>query len=183
MGEERVTSFAAMPVAPDLIPSLHQPVQQVLWIGCADSGFHETTILDLLRDEMMVHRNLGNMIVDGDLSCETAVKYAVSVLQVRHIIVCGHYGCGLVKASSREGLTGPWLNKLDSLHATHKHNIDQLPTTDRDRAFVELNVLEQLRSLRSFAEVASATESGALQLHGLVYDARAGTASRLLEAH
>ena len=84
MGEERVTRFITEPLQADFIPSLKKPVQQVLWIGCSDSGFHETTIVDLLRDEMIVHRNMGNMIVDGDLSCEIAVRYAVTALQVGH---------------------------------------------------------------------------------------------------
>lgn len=101
-------NIEATPLPADFIPSLHHPTQQILWIGCSDSGFQETTILDLLPEEMMVHRNLGNMIIEGDLSCETTVKHAVSELNVRHIVVCGHYGCGIVKAASRDGLTGPW---------------------------------------------------------------------------
>lgn len=128
MGSTRFGKFEAAPLPADFIPSLHQPTQQILWIGCSDSGFQETTILDLLPDEMMVHRNIGNMIIEGDLSSETTVKYAVSVLgvskchrrhdplpekctyhfQVKHIIVCGHYGCQIVKAASRDGLQGPW---------------------------------------------------------------------------
>lgn len=102
------TNVEATPLHADFIPSLQRPTQQILWIGCSDSCFQETTILDLLPDEMMVHRNMGNMIIDGDLSCETTVKYAVSNLSVRHIVVCGHYGCGIVKAASRDGLKGPW---------------------------------------------------------------------------
>lgn len=98
----------ATPLHADFIPSLQRPTRQILWIGCSDSCFQETTILDLLPDEMMVHRNMGNMIIEGDLSCETTVKHAVSELNVRHIVVCGHYGCGIVKAASRDGLTGPW---------------------------------------------------------------------------
>lgn len=128
MGNARFGKFEAAPLQADFIPSLQQPTQQVLWIGCSDSGFQETTILNLLPDEMMVHRNIGNMIIEGDLSSETTVKYAVSVLgvseshrrhdplpegcanhlQVKHIVVCGHYGCQIVKAASRDGLQGPW---------------------------------------------------------------------------
>ncbi|KAJ5202102.1 carbonic anhydrase [Penicillium cinerascens] len=174
-------NIEATPLPADFIPSLQHPTQQILWIGCSDSGFQETTILDLLPDEMMVHRNMGNMIIEGDLSCETTVKHAVCELNVRHIVVCGHYGCGIVKAASREGLKGPWSSKLDSLHSTHKDTIDQLPSTEHDRAFVKLNVLDQLRSLRQFPEVARAAKTGSLQLHGIVYDTKTGEASRLLE--
>lgn len=113
MRQPRFTHVEAAPLHADFIPSLQQPTQQILWIGCSDSSFQETTILDLLPEEMIVHRNIGNMIIDGDLSCETAVKHAVSNLNVRHIIVCGHYGCGIVKAESRDGLQGPWLRYVD----------------------------------------------------------------------
>lgn len=72
----------AAPLQADFIPSLRKPTQQILWIGCSDSCFQETTTLDLLPDEMLVHRNMGNMLVDGDISCETTVKHAVSALLV-----------------------------------------------------------------------------------------------------
>ncbi|KAJ5710027.1 carbonic anhydrase [Penicillium malachiteum] len=181
MGKSRFGKFEAAPLSSDFIPSLREPTQQILWIGCSDSGFQETTILDLLPDEMMVHRNIGNMLIEGDLSSETAVKYAVSVLGVRHIVVCGHYGCQIVKAASREGLQGPWQSKLDSLHSANKHTIEQLPEEEHDRTFVKLNVLDQLRSLRQFPEVVDAAKSGSLQLHGIVYDTHTGEASRLVE--
>lgn len=77
------TNFMAVPLRADFIPSLRTPTQQILWIGCSDSCFQETTILDLLPEETLVHRNLGNMLVEGDLSCETTVKHAVSALQVK----------------------------------------------------------------------------------------------------
>lgn len=76
------TNFEAMPVRANLIPSLQKPVQQVLWIGCSDSCFEETKILDLLPDEMLVHRNLGNMLIEGDMSSEVTIKHAVSTLKV-----------------------------------------------------------------------------------------------------
>lgn len=76
------TNFEAMPVRANLIPSLQKPIQQVLWIGCSDSCFEETKILDLLPDEMLVHRNLGNMLIEGDMSSEVTIKHAVSTLKV-----------------------------------------------------------------------------------------------------
>ncbi|KAH8700480.1 carbonic anhydrase [Talaromyces proteolyticus] len=166
----RLSSYATKPIEADFIPSLQRPEKQILWIGCSDSSFKETTILDLLPDEMLEHRNIGNMIVDGDLSCETTVKHAVVDLKVKHIIVCGHYGCGIVRATSRDGLRDPWLMRLNALYATHRHYIDQLPSVKDDRSFVELNILEQLRTLRKFPEVASAMRQGQLHIHGIVYD-------------
>ncbi|KAJ5153002.1 carbonic anhydrase [Penicillium canariense] len=181
-GSERVSNYSTKAVDANFIPSLHSSKKQILWIGCSDSDCKETTILNLLPDEMLEHRNLGNMVIDGDLSCETSVRHAVVDLQVKHIIVCGHYGCGIVKATSRSGLPGPWLSKLDHLHAKHQHDIDQLPAVDRDSAFVELNILDQLRSLRNISEVADATRQGRLDIHGIVYDPTIGKALSLNEA-
>ncbi|GLI75424.1 hypothetical protein PoHVEF18_003678 [Penicillium ochrochloron] len=178
----RSTNYATRTIDANFIPRPQQSEKQILWIGCSDSDCKETTILNFLPDEMLEHRNLGNMIIDGDLSCETSVKHAVVDLQVKHIVVCGHYGCGIVKASSRNGLPGPWLSKLDSLHAKHRHDIDRLPMIERDSAFVELNILEQLRSLRNISEVADATRRGHLDLHGIVYDPTIGRALSLNEA-
>ena len=103
------SNYATRTIGANFIPRPKQPEKQILWIGCSDSDCKETTILDFLPDEMLEHRNLGNMIIDGDLSCETSVKHAVVDLRVKHIVVCGHYGCGIVKATSRNGLPGPWL--------------------------------------------------------------------------
>lgn len=105
----RSANYATRTIGANFIPRPQQSEKQILWIGCSDSDCKETTILDFLPDEMLEHRNLGNMILDGDLSCETSVKHAVVDLRVKHIVVCGHYGCGIVKATSRNGLPGPWL--------------------------------------------------------------------------
>ena len=78
------SNYTTKPVDADLIPSLQRPVKQILWIGCSDSSLRETSILNVLPDEILEHRNLGNMIIDGDLSCETTVKHAVVELQVAH---------------------------------------------------------------------------------------------------
>ncbi|KAJ5951849.1 uncharacterized protein N7479_010262 [Penicillium vulpinum] len=137
-------------------------------------------MLDILDDELLVLRNLGNMIIDGDLSCEITIKYAVVGLQVKHIVVCGHYGCHTVKAVSRDGLNGPWLSKLNALHSAYEEDINQLPLCERDRSFVELNILDQMRSLRKYPEVTDAITQGRLYIHGLVYDSQTEKISRLL---
>jgi carbonic anhydrase len=172
---------ATEPLEAKYIPSLHQATHQVLWIGCSDSNPRESNVFDFLPDQLLVLRNIGNMIVNDDLSSETAIKHAVVDLQVRHIVVCGHYGCGIVKTASRDGLKGPWLYKLNSLYAAHEEDINKAPVTERDRSFVELNVLDQLRSLRKLTEVIDAIKKGHLQIHGLVYDTKTERAYRMLE--
>ncbi|KAJ5976525.1 hypothetical protein N7481_010232 [Penicillium waksmanii] len=181
MSQTRLRGVTTEPLEANYIPSLHQATQQVLWIGCSDSNHNESNIFNLLGDELLVLRNIGNIIIDDDLSSETAIKHAVVDLQVRHIVVCGHYGCGIVKAASRDGLKGPWLCKLNSLYAAHEEDINQAPVTERDRSFVEFNVLDQLRSLGKFTEVTDAITKGHLQIHGLVYDTKAEKAYRVLE--
>ncbi|OQE22311.1 hypothetical protein PENSTE_c010G01459 [Penicillium steckii] len=175
------TNFEAMPVRANMIPSLQRPEQQVLWIGCSDSCFQETKTLDLLPDEMLVHRNLGNMLIQGDMSSEVTINHAVANLMVKHIVVCGHYGCGIVRSESRDGLTGPWRRQLNALHSTFNGTIDHLSENHRDRAFVEMNVLDQLQSLRNFPEVRKATKLRGLQLHGFVYDSHSDKAFRLAD--
>ncbi|KAJ5222212.1 carbonic anhydrase [Penicillium citrinum] len=177
------TTFEAMPVRANMIPSLQQPTQQVLWIGCSDSCYQETKTLDLLPDEMLVHRNLGNMLIKGDMSSEVTINHAVANLMVKHIVVCGHYGCGIVRTESRDGLDGPWRRQLSALHSTFNGTINHLSETHRDRAFVEMNVLDQLQSLREFPEVQKATKLRGLQLHGFVYDAHTDKAFRLADGH
>ena len=121
--------YKTVPLSRDFIPSLGEAKQQVLWIGCSDSSYEEITTLDLLPDETIVLRDIGNMFLDNDLTCLSELQYAVEILQVtcpkiqrhalsidvdfrdqvKHIVVCGHYGCGLVKATSDAGLIDPWL--------------------------------------------------------------------------
>ncbi|KAJ6140003.1 hypothetical protein N7471_006489 [Penicillium samsonianum] len=181
MTEIRPRRVAAEPLKENYIPSLQQATPQVLWIGCSDSNAKESTVLNILNDELFVLRNLGNMIIDGDLSCETTIKHAVVDLQVKHIVVCGHYGCHIVTAASRDGLKGPWLSKLNDLYSMHEEDINQLPVWEQDFSFVELNILDQMRSLRKFPEVTDAITLGRLHIHGIVYDSETEKAYQLLE--
>ncbi|KAJ5569129.1 hypothetical protein N7450_011615 [Penicillium hetheringtonii] len=181
MTKTQLARVTTKPLEANYIASIPQGTQQVLWIGCSDGNPKDSSILDLLSDELLVVRNLGNMVIDGDLSIETAIKHAVVDLKIRHIVVCGHYGCGVVKATSRDGLQGPWLSKLNSLYAAHEEYLNQDPAMERDRSFVELNVLDQLHSLRKFIEVTNAIEKGHLQIHGVVYDTNAEESYRVLE--
>lgn len=172
MSRDRSTNFVATPLHADFIPSLQQPIQQILWIGCSDSCFQETTVLNLLPDEMLVHRNMGNMLIDGDLSCETTVNnsvpnvdlnvmsvinYAVRHLHVKHIIVCGHYNCGGVKAaltSADLGILNPWLRNVRDIYRLHEKELDQITDDDmRYNRLIELNVIESCRNMIKTAAV------------------------------
>lgn len=101
--------YKVEPIPRNLIPSLGQSKQQILWLGCSDSGYEETTTLpNLLQDEMIVVRNWGNMALSTDLAWASAVQHAVEMLEVKHIIVCGHYGCGIVKTDPVTNSAYPW---------------------------------------------------------------------------
>ncbi|CAI7678946.1 unnamed protein product [Penicillium pancosmium] len=170
MNEARLRRVATEPLEANSIPSIYQATQQVLWIGCSDSNTRESNVLNLLGNELLVLRNIGNMIIDGDLSSETAVRHAVVDLQVATDLEHVHSWFVLTMYS-----------KLNSLYAAHEEEINRVPVVDRDRYFVELNVLDQMRSLCKYTEVTDATKKGHLQLHGLVYDTNAEKAYRVLE--
>ncbi|CAG8249704.1 unnamed protein product [Penicillium nalgiovense] len=180
MGETQLRRLATEPHGPNYIPSLQQTTPQILWIGCSDGNFKECTMLNILDDELLVLTNIGNMIIDGDLSCDITIENAVVDLQVKHIVVCGHCGCRIVKATARNGLKGLWLSKLNALHLAHE-DINQLPVSERDRAFVELNIFDQMHSLRRLPEVANAIALGRLRINGIVYDLETEKAYRLSE--
>ncbi|KAH6667693.1 carbonic anhydrase, partial [Halenospora varia] len=88
--------YTAVPVPPDLIPSLSKPQEQILWVGCSDSQITETDVLNVPRQEIFVHRNLGNKLSNGDTSSLSAIELCVQEMKVGHVIICGHYGCGLI---------------------------------------------------------------------------------------
>jgi len=100
--------YKTVPIDRDLIPSLGEARAQVLWIGCSDSSAEEVASLNLLPEESIVLRNIGNMFLDDDPTCLSMAQYAINMLEVSHVVVCGHYGCGLVKASTDAGLSDPW---------------------------------------------------------------------------
>lgn len=174
--------YKTVPLSRDFIPSLGEAKQQVLWIGCSDSSYEEITTLDLLPDETIVLRDIGNMFLDNDLTCLSELQYAVEILQVKHIVVCGHYGCGLVKATSDAGLIDPWLSKLNALRSATEGQLGSSPVDERDGHFVELNVLAQVRALQKFPQVGAAIASRGLKVHGLVYNRSKNEAVRLVEA-
>ncbi|MER2603664.1 MAG: carbonate dehydratase [Candidatus Competibacter phosphatis] len=145
-----------------------------LWIGCSDSRVPANQITGLKPGEVFVHRNVANVVVHTDLNCLSVMQYAIEVLKVQHIIVCGHYGCGGVKAAlegASFGLIDNWLRHIQDVRDRHAELLDALNDTNtRWRALCELNVIEQTRNVARTTLVADAWKRGQpLMLHGWVY--------------
>ncbi|MBE3660083.1 carbonate dehydratase [Vibrio navarrensis] len=144
-----------------------------LWIGCADSRVPAERLTGLYSGELFVHRNVANLVVHTDLNCLSVVQYAVDVLKVKHIIVCGHYDCGGVKASIKNpklGLINNWLLHIRDLYLKHRNYLDFMPEDQRADKLAELNVAEQIYNLGNSTILQNAWERGQeIELHGLVY--------------
>ena len=123
-----------------------QQAPKYLWIGCSDSRVPANEIVGLLPGELFVHRNVANLVVHTDLNCLSVIQFAVDVLKVEHVIVCGHYGCGGVRAaltSAKLGLIDNWLRHVQDVRQKHATELDVLAEQDREDRLCELNVLEQ----------------------------------------
>ena len=156
-----------------------QQAPQYLWIGCADSRVPANQIVGLLPGEMFVHRNVANVVVHTDLNCLSAIQFAVDVLRVGHIIVCGHYGCGGVLAALRDaklGLIDNWLRHVQDVRGKHQAQLAALETEDRRHArLCELNVVEQVVNVSQTTVVRDAWARGQqLAVHGWIYDLNDG---------
>lgn len=150
-----------------------------LWIGCADSRVPATELSGLMPGEMFVHRNVANLVVHTDLNCLSVIQYAVHVLRVEHVIVCGHYGCGGVQAAlerQRFGLIDNWLRNVQDVADRHTRDLGALPThADRLNRLCELNVLEQVMNVCQTTVMEEAWAQGFdVQVHGWVYGLRDG---------
>ena len=151
----------------------------VLWIGCADSRVPANEIIGAEPGEVFVHRNIANMVVHSDMNMLSVLDYAVNVLQVKHIIVCGHYGCGGVQAAMTNkhiGLSDNWIRHIKDVYRLHRSELDAIEKeSDRFDRFVELNVFEQVLDLGKTSIVQGAWERGQdLHVHGWVYDIHDG---------
>jgi carbonic anhydrase len=151
-----------------------QQAPRYLWIGCSDSRVPANQITGLGPGEMFVHRNVANVVVHSDLNCLSVMQYAVDVLQVTDIIVCGHYDCGGVLAALRNdrlGLIDNWLRHVQDVAAKHKAELDALPgEAERHHRLCELNVLEQAANVSQTTVVSEAWARGrALAVHGWIY--------------
>jgi carbonic anhydrase len=151
---------------------------EYLWIGCADSRVPANEILDLPPGDVFVHRNIANVVTHTDLNCLSVLQYAVDVLRVRHVIVCGHHGCGGVAAAlegARHGLVDNWLRHVADVAQKHAAVLDPLGHEERRVRLCELNVVEQVANVCQTTVVEDAWARGdALTVHGVVYDLQDG---------
>jgi carbonic anhydrase len=160
---------------PDFFERLsRQQAPEYLWIGCSDSRVPANQIVGLLPGEMFVHRNIANVVVHTDLNCLSTIDFAVDVLKVGHVIVCGHYGCGGVLAAlrgDRIGLVDNWLRHVEDVRWKHQAQLDALPgDEERHRRLCELNVIEQVVNVSQTTVVRDAWARGQeLAVHGWIY--------------
>ena len=150
-----------------------------LWIGCSDSRVPANEIVDLAPGELFVHRNVANVVVHSDLNCLSVMQFAVEVLKVEHIIVCGHYGCSGVSAAlkgERVGLADNWLRHVKDVHAKHDGTVSKEPDlANRIDRLCELNVIEQVANVCQTTILRDAWERGQdLCVHGWVYGLKDG---------
>ena len=160
---------------PDFFSSLsRQQNPEYLWIGCSDSRVPANQIVDLPPGEVFVHRNIANVVVHTDLNCLSVIQYAVEVLRVKHIIVCGHYGCGGVMAAidqQEHGLIDNWLRHIRDVYRLHREELQSLEGKALASRLCELNVQEQVSNVCHTTIVQNAWKAGAnLSIHGWIYD-------------
>jgi carbonic anhydrase len=150
-----------------------QQTPMYLWIGCSDSRVPANQIVDLLPGEVFVHRNVANMVVHTDFNCMSVLQYALDVLKVKHVIVCGHYGCGGVQAAldgDSLGLIDNWLLHIKDIAKSHKQELESLEYHERLNRLCELNVLEQAQHVRETSVWQDAMKRGQdVKLHSFVY--------------
>jgi carbonic anhydrase len=151
-----------------------QQTPKYLWIGCSDSRVPANQIIGLDPGEVFVHRNVANQVIHSDMNCLSVIQFAVDVLKVEHIIVCGHYGCGGVKAvleESKNGLVDNWVNYIHDTKYHHREILSQCEDFDsRVDRLCELNVIEQVTNVCNTSVVRDAWERGQkLSVNGLVY--------------
>lgn len=151
---------------------------QVLYIGCSDSRVTAEEIMGLVPGEMFVHRNIANMVSALDLGAMSGIEYAVSFLKVKHIVVCGHYGCGGVKAAMESvdlGILNPWLRNIRDVYRLHKEELDKISDEEQKyHRLVEVNVMEQCTNVIKVAAVQRAYRKGDIAVHGWVFDMNTG---------
>lgn len=161
---------------------------ELLWIGCSDSRVPAEVVVGALPGEMFIHRNIANQVIATDFNCLSVLQYAINVLQVKHVVVCGHYNCGGVKAALAKQdasllITNKWLMHIKNVYRLHQHEIDSQPTEEeRVNKLVELNILEQVHALShtSIVQEAWKRENRPI-LHGWVYNLKDGLLNPLIK--
>jgi carbonic anhydrase len=193
-------SYTKLPIPSDFITSQNSSSSssntstdpQILWIGCSDSLILETECLAGLREEMFVYRNLGGLVVNGDLSTQSAIEWGVGLLKVKHVIVCGHYGCAVVcgKGSKSAGgeqegkSTGEWgrpIANFRSLSQSEGYKHEEESERERERHFEEQYILAEVEWLKQQEIVKEAVESRGMRVHAFVYDRETNVCERLVD--
>lgn len=155
-----------------------QQAPEFLWIGCSDSRVPANTVVGLLPGDIFVHRNVANVVVHSDMNCLSVLQFAVDVLRVRHIIVCGHYGCSGIQAvltRQRIGLADNWLRYVRDVQEKHHGRLDTLTASERHDRLCELNVIEQVMHVCETSIVRDAWERDQpLSVHGFIYGIQDG---------
>jgi carbonic anhydrase len=151
-----------------------QQSPEFLWIGCSDSRVPANEIIGLLPGELFVHRNVANLVIHTDMNCLSVLQYAVEILKVRHIIVCGHYGCGGVKAaleSQSHGLIDNWLRHIRDIYQRRGGDLSRLSSVDeRVNRLCELNVIEQVKNVGNTTIIQEAWQRDqVVTIHGWIY--------------
>ncbi len=164
---------------PDFFSQLSkQQAPEYLWIGCSDSRVPANQIVNLPPGEVFVHRNIANIVVHTDLNCLSVIQYSVDILKVKHIIVCGHYGCGGVKAAmeiEEHGLIDNWLRHIKDVGRFNADKLKDLAPKERMDMLCELNVIEQVSNVCNSSIVQRAWNNGAdLTIHGWIYGVEDG---------
>lgn len=163
----------------------HQQKPKFLWIGCSDSRVPANEITGTDPGEVFVHRNIANMVVHTDLNLLSVLQYAVDVLKVEHIIVCGHYGCGGIEAAISKkdfGLINKWLRNIKEVYKMYQKEVDAIENhTDKVNKLVEFNVIEQCQDLIKTSIIQKAWKSRkAPEIHGWVYGLNNGLVTELV---
>ena len=151
---------------------------EYLWIGCSDSRVPANQIVGLIPGDIFVHRNVANLVVHTDFNCLSVLQYAVDVLKVKHVIICGHYGCGGIDAALKEeplGLIDNWLGHIKDIAHKHRAELSGLNEHDKSARLCELNVSEQADNVKRSSIVKEALKRGqSLQVHSWIYSLRNG---------
>ncbi|OUR99655.1 carbonic anhydrase [Halobacteriovorax marinus] len=154
----------------------HNP--EILYIGCSDSRVTAEELMGLEPGEAFIHRNVANMVVSIDLNVMTVINYAVTQLKVKHVVVCGHYGCGGIKAALEnkdQGILNPWLRNIRDVYRIHKTELNAITSEhEKYKRLVELNVQEQCINLIKTAAVQHADHTRGIKVHGWVFDMETG---------
>jgi carbonic anhydrase len=165
---------------PDFFANLAaQQTPRYLWIGCADSRVPANEIVGLKPGELFVHRNVANVVVHTDLNCLSVIQFAIDVLKIKHVIVCGHYGCGGIRAAlekDQHGLIDNWLRHVQDVARAHEGKLDAMPDFNaRVDKLCELNVIDQVQNVSRTTIVQDAWRRGHdVQLHGWIYGLKDG---------